>query len=223
MCGKKTIDKSYITWYNNTQHTVCWVSEEAMNSETKDNLIYDAISEEIVSVTERLAMRDGAKNVNVRRVLNEMNVTNRVFYNRFHNIDEVLEIVYENAVVKMQDSVVSNVDINENFFEYIIDVAVNVLIKTYDVKQQFSQYMFEHDSLTEANRLWWDEKIKSIAAVGRATGKIKDLDDDKLSYTIWCFFRGFNADAVHRNLSKEEAVDRFSFGLRCLFDGIKKQ
>ena len=194
-----------------------------MSGETKDNLICDSISDEIIAVTERLAVRDGAKNVNVRRVLNEMNVTNRVFYNRFHNIDEVLEIVYKNAVIKMQDSVVSDIDINKDFFEYVIDVAVNVLIKTYDVKQQFSQYMFEHDSLTEANRLWWDEKIKGFAAVGRATGQIKDLDDDKLSYTVWCFFRGFNADAVHRKLSKEEAVERFSFGLQCLFDGIKKQ
>lgn len=194
-----------------------------MNSDNKDNLIHDAISEEIVRVTERLAIRDGAKNVNVRRVLNEMNVTNRVFYNRYHNIDEVLEIVYRNAVIKMQDSVVSEIDINTHFFEYIIDVAVNVLIKTYDVKQQFSQYMFEHDSLTEANRLWWDEKIKAIAAVGRATGQIKDLDDDKLSYTIWCFFRGFNADAVHRKLTKEQAIERFTFGLQCLFDGIKEK
>lgn len=194
-----------------------------MRSETKDNLICDDISDEIIAVTERLAVRDGAKNVNVRRVLKEMNVTNRVFYNRFHNIDEVLEIVYKNAVIKMQDSVVSDIDINTDFFEYVIDVAVNVLIKTYDVKQQFSQYMFEHDSLTEANRLWWDEKIKYFAKVGRATGQIKELDDDKLSYTIWCFFRGFNADAVHRKLTKEEAIERFSFGLQCLFDGIKKQ
>jgi len=102
-----------------------------------------------------------------------------------------------------------------------MDVAVKVLLSTYEVKNQFSQYMFEFDSMKEANRIWWTNKIKEIIEVGKQTGQLKDVDSEKLSYTIWCFFRGYNADAVHRQLSKEEAVENFQFGLQCLFHGIK--
>ena len=191
-------------------------------AETKNTLIIDEISDEIVRIAEKIAMKDGALNVNVRRILTEMGVTNRVFYNRFHNIDEVLEIVYKNAVFKMHESINSKIDKDTDFFGYVLDVVTNVLINTYEIKKQFSHYMFEHDSLTENNRQWWTKEIKNLIEYAKEKDFIKDVDVDMLSYSIWCFCRGFNADAVARNLSKEEAVKCFRFGFGCLLDGIKK-
>ena len=48
-----------------------------------------------------------------------------------------------------------------------------------------------------------------------------DLDTDSLSYAIWCFIRGFNADAMARNLSKEEALRRFDYGFGIFLKGIR--
>lgn len=190
--------------------------------EEKENLIRDEISEEMIRVAEELVKREGARNVTVRKILQTMGVTNRVFYNRFKNMDEVLELVYKKAVTEMHASMESPYDIRTEYFSYITDVGVRVLLNTYDVKKQFSQYMFEFDSVRTANRLWWSEKIKEVIEIGKETGNLKDVDAEKLSYTVWCFLRGYNADAVNRNLSKEEAVENFKFGLNCLLEGVKK-
>ncbi|MBO5060303.1 MAG: TetR/AcrR family transcriptional regulator [Clostridia bacterium] len=187
----------------------------------KGNLISDSISDEIVRIAEEIAIKDGAKNVNVSRIISEMGVTNRVFYNRFHNIGEVLERVYSRAVSEMKKSLNSEYDRKTQFFEYVMDISVKVLINTYDVKKEFSQYMFEFDSHSEENRIWWTNQIKKIIDEAVANGHIKSVDSDMLSYAIWCFFRGYNADAVNRNLSKEEAVRNFKFGLECLINGLK--
>ncbi len=187
----------------------------------KELRIQDAISEQIVEIAQELAKEHGARNVTVRQILLKMGVTNRVFYNRFKNMDEVLELVYFKAVEKMHESLCSPYDLRKDFFGYVMDVAIKVLINTYEVKKQFSQYMFEFDSIKEANRIWWTDKIKSIIAVGKESGQLKDVDEEKLSYTIWCFFRGYNADAVYRQLSLEDAVENFRFGLNCLFQGVK--
>lgn len=186
-----------------------------------DNLISDEVSEEIINIAESMVMQDGAKNVTVRRIINEMGVTNRVFYNRYRNIDEVFQIIYRRAVIKMHESIESEYDLRTDFYNYVIDVAAKVLVKTYQVKNQFSQYMFEFDSSTDTNRLWWMNKIKEIIEVAKETKQLKDVDSEMLSYTVWCFFRGYNADAVKRKLSVEEAVKRFKFGLSCLFDGVR--
>lgn len=183
-------------------------------------LICDEVAEEIIKVTEEIAKQDGAKNVTVRNVLKAMNITNRVFYNRFHNIDEVLERIYIQSVHKMRESMESSFDIRTEYRDYIQDVAIHVLINTYDVKMQFSQFMFELDSEKESNRHWWIEKIKEIIEVGKEIGAVKDVDSERLSHTIWSFFRGYNADAVGRNLSKEEAIQQFQFGLDCFLSGI---
>lgn len=191
-------------------------------SESFKVLIKDEVSDKIIEIAETMAKNDGAHTVTVRRILSELGTTNRVFYNRFHNLEQVLEIVYENAVYKMHKCVESDIDPDEDFFGYVQDVVTNVLISTYDIKKQFARYMFEHDSLTQSNYVWWTNEIKRIIDYGKSKNLLnKDIDADMLSYTIWCFCRGFNTDAIGRNLSKEEAKKFFEFGFGCLLSGIK--
>ena len=66
-----------------------------LNTAKEIELITDEMSKIITGVVERMATEDGAHTVTVRRVLDELGITNRVFYNRFHNIDEVLQIIYK--------------------------------------------------------------------------------------------------------------------------------
>ena len=184
-------------------------------------LISDEMSDKIIKLAEKIAIAEGAHTISVRRILSELKITNRVFYNRFKNIGEVLEKVYTNAVFKMHESIKIKYDPNKDFFEYVMNVAVKVLIDTYDVKMHFSRFMFEHDSLTQTNCRWWTEEIKKIIEYAKEKKLIKDVDSDMLSYSIWCFCRGYNVDAVGRKMPKEEAVRYFKFGFGCLLDGIK--
>ncbi len=197
------------------------IVKEVLITAKEIELITDEMSKIITGVVERMATEDGAHTVTVRRVLDELGITNRVFYNRFHNIDEVLQIIYKRAVLRMQKSIKTEFDDSRDFFEYVMEVAVNTLVNTYDIKMQFSRYMFEHDSLTENNRIWWSNEIKKLISFAKSNLLIKDVDEDTLSYTIWCFCRGFNADAVSRNLSKEDAVRYFKFGFGCFLEGLK--
>ena len=192
-------------------------------AEKDKSLISDEISEEIIRITEDLATSEGAHTVTVRKILEKLGTTNRVFYNRFHNIDEVLQIVYKNAVMKMHDSVVTEFDINKDFFEYVTDVATSVLVKTYEIKMQFSQYMFEHDSLTDFNRDWWTKKIHELLDYGTSHGLIRNVDYDTISYAAWCFCRGFNADALSRKIPIEDAVKYFKAGFGCFLDGLRTE
>ena len=50
---------------------------------------------------------------------------------------------------------------------------------------------------------------------------LKDVDSYAVSYAIWCFCRGYNADAVGRKLPKEEAVKNFKYSFGFLLDGLR--
>jgi AcrR family transcriptional regulator len=67
-------------------------------------LIFDAMSETIIATAAKMATEHGAESVNVRMILQELEITNRVFYNRFHNVDEVLKIVYERLVLQIRQA-----------------------------------------------------------------------------------------------------------------------
>lgn len=191
--------------------------------QNKGDLIYDDMSVKIIETVEMLVTSYGAEDLNVRRILKELDITNRVFYNRFHNINEVLEIVYRNTIIKIRESMPKNIEANtkEEFFECVMDIVVRSLMSSYDHKMQFNQYVFKRDSISESNSRWWCGEIKKLVDYAMDKGYIKKVDSEVLSYSIWCFIRGYNADAVGRNLPKEEAVENFKYSFGFLLDGLK--
>ena len=184
-------------------------------------LIKDTMSERIIAAAETIAVSEGADKVTVRKILLMLGITNRVFYNRFHNIGDVLEIVYSNTVLKIRESIISKFDVNRDFFEQVIDIVANTLIMSYENKMNLNQYVFESDSASDINYEWWKSEIKNLIEYGKANGHIKDIDTDVMSYAIWCFIRGYNADAVGRKLPRDEAVRNFKYSFGILLDGMK--
>ncbi len=188
----------------------------------KEELIRDAMSERIVQVAEELATAEGAQTVTVRKILQAVGITNRVFYNRFRNAEEVLDIVYDHMIVKIRRDILAAYDETRDFFEYVMDVVERSLIITYDTKMKFNQYVFENDSHSKSNYDWWTGEIKKLIDYAKGRGLIKDVDSEVLSYSIWCFCRGYNADAVGRRLPRETAIKNFRYSFGFLLEGLKK-
>ena len=187
----------------------------------ESEMICDEMAQKIIETAETLVMTHGAHLLTVRQILKELEITNRVFYNRFHNIEEVLDIVYRNISMKVRQSIMREIDTSQDFFEYVKDVVVSSLIISYDTKMQFTQYIFESDSRSAGNFEWWLAEIKKLIDYAKAQHYIRDVDSDVMSYAIWCFCRGYNADAVGRKLPKDEAVRNFRYSFGILLDGMR--
>ncbi len=190
--------------------------------ETTQELIVDEMSQAIIDTAQQLAIQSGADNVNVRAVLRVLGITNRVFYNRFHNIDEVLQIVYANTVLKIRESITAKFDPEGDFFTQVIDMVANTLVMSYENKMNFYQYVFENDSVSCDNYAWWKTEITRLIEFGKAHGHIiPSIDTDAMSYAVWCFIRGYNADALGRKLPQEKAVANFRYCFGILLDGMR--
>lgn len=190
-----------------------------LSDQRENNLICDEMRDKIVAAAEKIAMNSGE--VTVRKILCELGITNRVFYNRFKNVEEVLQIVYQNTILRVRESMEKEYDGKTDFFEYVIDAVAQTLIASYDVKMKFNQHIFEYDSVMKTNYEWYMQRIKQLFEQAKELGLIKELDEDVMSYAIWCFCRGYNADAVIR-MPKEEAVEKFKYSFRILLNGLKK-
>ena len=194
----------------------------AKTANDKVELICDEMSQKIIEAAEDIVTVSGADSLTVRKLLQTLDITNRVFYNRFRNIGDVLKIVYKNTVLKIRESVVADFSNETDFFEHVTEMVIGTLISSYDKKMQFNSYVFENDSLSQSNYEWWTTEIKKLIVHAKAHGYIKDVDEDIMSYSIWCFCRGFNADAVGRKLPREDAVRQFRYSFGILLDGLKK-
>lgn len=187
----------------------------------KDGMINDEMSARIIETAEALAAKDGAESVTVRRILQALGITNRVFYNRFHNIDEVLGIVYNNMVLRIRAGIIERFDPEGDFFPQVIDIVASTLKLSYENKMNLNQYVFENDSVSESNYIWWKTEIGKLIEFGKSRGLLRELDTDVMSYAIWCFIRGYNADAVGRGLPKDRAIADFKYSFGILLEGMK--
>ena len=186
-------------------------------------LITDEMSDKIIEAANELASVHGAHGVTVRMILKELDITNRVFYNRFHNIEEVLSIISHNTIMKVRESLRFRFDKNIDFFEQIMRVVEKTLILSYETRQGFAHYVFENDTASNQNYEWWTNEIKIILDYAIENGYIIEVDTDKASYAIWCFIRGFNADAIGRNMPLEAALEKYRYGFRFILEGLRKR
>ena len=193
-----------------------------MATTKKSELIVDDMCETILDATEELAVLSGARNVTVSKILARLNITNRVFYNRYHNVDEVLEAVYARSILKIRTELVDDFETSEDFFDYVMQVCMQSIVRSYETKMNFNHYIFEHDSLSKSNCDWWTGQIAKLIDKAKEKGFIKDVDSQKVSYSIWCFIRGFNADAVSRGIPRDEALEYYRYTFGYLLDGLKK-
>ena len=184
-------------------------------------LISDGMSQKIIETAEQLVLSSGPETLTVRRILQTLGITNRVFYNRFHNIAEVLDIVYRNTALKIRESVAAGFDPEGDFFAQVIDIVVNTLVMSYETKMNFYQYVFASDSVSPGNYEWWKGEIRKLIEFGKSRGHLRDVDSDIMSYAIWCFIRGYNADALGRKLPRETAIRNFRYRFGILLDGMR--
>ena len=190
-------------------------------NEAKTRLINDEMSEKIVRVAGKIALAEGVSALNVRRILGELNISNRVFYNRFKNIGEVLELLYESTVTELREGWTLAIASEGDFFEKVIEMVGKALSISYDAQMKFNYYLYENDSLINANYVWWTAEIKRLIEYGKEQGYLKNVDSEKLAYSVWCFCRGYNADAVARKLPKDEAISNFKYSFSFLLEGLK--
>ena len=194
----------------------------AQTANDKVELICDEMSQKIIEAAEDIVTVSGADSLTVRKLLQTLGITNRVFYNRFRNIGDVLKIVYKNTVLKIRASVTTEFNSEADFFDKVTELVIGTLLSSYDKKMQFNSYVFENDSLSQSNYEWWTTEIKKLIVHAKENGYIKDVYADIMSYSIWCFCRGFNADAVGRKLPREDAVRQFRYSFGILMDGLRK-
>jgi hydroxymethylpyrimidine/phosphomethylpyrimidine kinase len=92
-------------------------------AKTKDKRIQDEMSEKIIETAQRLATENGAERLTVRKILTALSITGRVFYNRFHDVDEVLSIAYRNTAKKIREGISVTLDPNKDLFDQVTDIV----------------------------------------------------------------------------------------------------
>ena len=196
--------------------------EQKLKFKKKDKkIIKDEISFKIIEATAIIIQNEGITKLNVSKVLKSLDISNRVFYNRFNNLEEVLEEVYNTIIIQKREKLIPQYDEKQDFFEYVLDLVENSLVLAYELKTQLNLLVFGTDAYTKDNYEWYIERIKNLIDYAKKKDLIVDVDSDVMSYTLWCAIRGYNADVITR-LNKEEAIKNMRYSFNLLLKGIKK-
>ncbi len=184
-------------------------------------LIKDEMSQLIIQTARKIAEKEGAKQVTVRKILKDLNISNRVFYNRFKNIEEVLSYIYKNVTKSLQLTIDLDCNTAEEYYDLLVSVPIKTLKNYYKKTEGLEQLIFEKDSHEEQNITWWHDNITQLLQYGVNKGYLKEFNVEAVSYIIWCFVRSFYADVVVRNIPVEDAESIFNLGFKIFLEGLK--
>ena len=112
-------------------------------SKGKTEFISDKMSERILETAGKIAFTEGADSLNVKRILGELGISNRVFYNRFENISSVLKIIYKRVILKMRESITEADFAEGNFYEKVTEMVGRSLSLSYDAKMKLNDFVYE--------------------------------------------------------------------------------
>ena len=136
----------------------------------------DETSKTIIATAAQIARREGMEELTVKRVLTELKVSNRVFYNRFRNIDDVIQVLYEDLVQEIRSSLERVQQPAQSYPDYLLELAVAAVEKIYQNTLHFKQYLFSYQVANDTNRDWWLKKIQQLLRRGMEQGELKVND-----------------------------------------------
>lgn len=184
--------------------------------------IKDKTAKSILRTAVIIAQREGLEQLSVKRILSEMKISNRVFYNRFRNIDDVIEVMYCEFVGFLREKIsLEYFSDTEHYYDTMLDLATDVVKKMYGNDIHFRLRLLSYETSKENNRAWWLNQIQEILRDGIKRGLLKPMDEYAVSCGIWCFCLGFHKEALGSQISEEQAISAFRQSFSCLIDGIK--
>lgn len=181
----------------------------------------DETAKEIIRTATEIAQKEGIEQLSVKRILSEMGVSNRVFYNRFRNIDDIIQILYNELVEEIRSCIKLEQQEDQTYYDYLLDLAVGVVTKIYHNNLHFRRHLLSYQASKENNRNWWLNRIQTILKDGMNQGLLKPMKEDAVSYGVWCFCLGFHKEAIGENLSGKQAVAAFRESFALLIEGMK--
>ena len=107
------------------------IKKEYKKKEKK--IIKDEISNKIIQATAIIIRNEGITKLNVSKILKKLGISNRVFYNRFNNIEEVLEEVYNKIIIQIREQLNGEYDEKQDFYflkdvDYYLYIQLNYLL-----------------------------------------------------------------------------------------------
>ncbi|MBE7042550.1 MAG: TetR/AcrR family transcriptional regulator [Ruminococcaceae bacterium] len=184
--------------------------------------IEDETTVTIIRVAKEIAQKEGIEQLSVKRILTEMKVSNRVFYNRFRNIEDVIELLYEQAVNSFRGIIdLSLLEQSENYYETLENLAVNVVRCLYQNNIHFRARLLTYEASKDNNRNWWITQIQDILRNGVERGLLRPMDELAVARGIWCFCLGFHKEALGNSVSEQDAISSFRASFSIFISGMK--
>lgn len=183
----------------------------------------DETTKQIIAAATGIAQREGIEQLSVKGILAEMGVSNRVFYNRFRNIDDIIQILYNELVQEIRASLKSVREEGRDYYSYLLELAVAVVRKIYQNNLHFRKHLLSYHASNDSNRNWWLTQIQTILQDGINRGLLRKMNITAVSYGVYCFCLGFHKEAVGEALEGEQAIGAFSQSFALLIEGMKPE
>ena len=181
----------------------------------------EMVRQAILDTALEIGMKEGFEALSVRRISSTMGYSTGVVYHHFRDKQEIIDAIEVSQMKVMREKIASLLDESENVVENMTAVFHEIMLLALNEPEKYNLIVLRKYSRNVAGSPEWIPYISEELKKGMETGLIRPMDPDKVSFSIWSSFVGFNLMiSRQRNMTPSEAEEFYLTQLDIVLKGV---
>ena len=190
----------------------------------------EQVRQAILDTALEMGMREGFDELSIRKIIKEMNYSTGIIYYHFKDKQEIIDAIEEKETEWLKNKIMEIIQpemgiISENpkmdiiqemekVFQMIMRLAV-------EEPEKYNLIVLQKYSRRKPAKPGWILYLASRLGKAMEEGRIRNMDPEKMAFSIWSSFLGFNLMlSRYPDLAPDEAEKMFRIQFDILLKGV---
>jgi AcrR family transcriptional regulator len=180
----------------------------------------EVVRQTILATALQIGLKEGCEALSVRKISKAMGYSTGVVYHHFRDKQEIIDAIEASQTENMRQRIASLLDSSKSIVENMAAAFHEVMLLALHEPEKYNLIVLHKYSRKTISRPQWIPYLSRELKKGMETGLIRPMDPDKMAFTIWSSFLGFNLTISRQtNLTLAQAEKFYQTQLDIILKG----
>ncbi len=181
----------------------------------------DSVRQAILNTALQIGLKEGFEAISIRKIIGRMKYSTGVVYHHFKDKQEIIDAIEASETEKFHSVISQLVDDSADVIANMLTVFRRATQLALEEPEKYNLIVLHKYSRRKPGRSPWIDHIAANLEKEMRTGRIKTMDPQHASFSIWSSFLGFNLMISHtEGLTTQQADEMFQVQSEIIIKGV---
>jgi AcrR family transcriptional regulator len=181
----------------------------------------ELIRQAILDTALEIGIREGFEEISIRKIIRKMQYSTGVVYHHFKDKQEIIDAIEVTETAWLRTQITELLDNKKDIISEMEAVFHRIMKLAFEEPEKYNLIVLHKYSRTKTEQPIWISQLSERLKKAMEVGLIEEIDSEKVAFSIWSSFLGFNLMiSRHTNLTIEQAEEMFRVQFNIILKGI---